>query len=158
MSPAFDRRRASLVVLVVAATVGSLRAQDAPLTLSVDEGATTRPIARRLNGTWVSAVACAPAGSVSRSADQRERLTVVGAAAPQTAQPVAPGGEDWQRLTSSILQLVKRREQQERLAARTKSAHTAVDYIYRTDAGSEGIYYFEASRRVRGVALSDGKS
>ena len=136
-------------VFLAAICLGGLtaRAQTASAAISVDDGSQVRPIARLVDGRWVSEAKCGaakPNGSPSAS----ERLRVTGEMQASAVRAIVPGSQEWNRLAPTIIELFERREREQRLSERASDAPRAVDWIYIAEKGARRTYYFEASRRV----------
>jgi len=127
----------------------SVEAQRAPVTLSVHDGTRATMIARLVEGQWVSAEPCLTPGGRATTFPVSERLTVTGDIPVQAVRAVGPGTNEWVRLMPTILTLLERREQEQRLTTDAiVSAPRVVDWIYATEGNDAPTYYFEASRRV----------
>jgi hypothetical protein len=136
-------------VFLAATCLGVLpaRAQTDSAAIGVDDGSQVRPIARLVDGRWVSEAKCAaskPTGSSSGS----ERLHVTGGMQASPVRAIVPGSPEWTRLAPTIIELFERREREQRLSERASDAPRAVDWIYIAEKGARRTYYFEASRRV----------
>jgi hypothetical protein len=132
--------------LVLSANSG---AQSSDVLLSVGDGTRVSPIARLVNGEWVSAAPCISGDAPSTPAGVRERLIVSRGLVAKAVRAVAPGTPEWLRLAPAIERAFDRREREERLTSdRAARAPRAIDWIYVLEEGAERTYYFEASRRV----------
>ena len=144
--------RFRLVCFVLAIGVSgaaSIAAQRAPVTVSVHDGVRATMIARLVDGEWVSAEPCMTSGGRATTLPVSERLTVTGDIPVQAVRAVGPGTKEWVRLTPTIMALLERREQEQRLTTdAVVSAPRVVDWIYATEGNGAPTYYFEASRRV----------
>ena len=141
-------RFVTLVFAVALSTGPPAGAQRGAVTLSVDDGARATPIARLVEGRWVSAGSCVPNNARAPLAG-RERVMVTGDMPVQSVRAVGPGTEEWVRLAPTILGLFDRREREQRLTPdRTAGAPRVVDWIYAADEAEGRMYYFEASRRI----------
>jgi hypothetical protein len=122
-------------------------AQTDGVAIGVDDGVQVRPIARLVDGRWVSEAKCGaakPTGGPSAS----ERLRVTGEMQASSVRAIVPGSQEWIRLAPTIIELFERREREQRLSDRASDAPRAVDWIYIAEEGARRTYYFEASRRV----------
>jgi hypothetical protein len=142
------RPRFSCVFLVAICLAGPpARAQTDSAAISVDDGSQVRPIARRVDGRWVSEAKCG-AARPNGSAAGAEHLRVTGAMQTSPVRAIVPGSQEWNRLAPTIIELFERREREQRLSDRASDAPRAVDWIYVAEKGARRTYYFEASRRV----------
>jgi hypothetical protein len=150
------RSRFCLVTLLLCVSV-SMRAQGDGGVLSIQVGDRITPIARVVDGKWISEVTCAPSDSPSGT------LRVTGEIRPAAMRAVMPASQEWLRLAPTIIEVFERREREQRLSDRSSDAPRAVDWIYVTEeaspqnrtrptAGGRRTYYFEASRRVSSVS------
>ncbi len=123
------------------------RAQKDSAAIGVDDGIQVRPIARQVDGRWVSEAKCG-ASKPNRSPSASERLRVTGEIQASPVRAIVPGSQEWIRLAPTIIELFERREREQRLSDRASDAPRAVDWIYIAEKGARRTYYFEASRRV----------
>jgi hypothetical protein len=129
----------------------SLHAQSNDGVLSVDAGGRLTPIARVVDGAWISDVKCVPADSPT-GAVQSGTLRIGGDIRQLTLRAVMPASQEWLRLAPTIIDLFERREREQRLSDRTNDAPRAIDWMFVTEDGGRRMYYFEASRRVSSVS------
>jgi hypothetical protein len=123
-------------------------AQSGDIALAVDDGTRVQPIARLVDGRWVSAAPCTT-GDSSSTPGGRQRLIVSGGLVAKDVRAVGPSTPEWLRLAPAIGQAFERREREARLTTdRTARAPRAIDWIYALDDSARRVYYFEASRRV----------
>jgi hypothetical protein len=122
-------------------------AQTGESVVSVDDGSKARSIARFAGGRWVSEKWCTAGGS--EGTKSRDRVTVTGDLRLMPIRAIAPGSQEWLRLSPTIVEIFVRRERDERLLPdKTSDAPRAVDWIYSSEYSGRPMYYFEASRRV----------
>jgi hypothetical protein len=142
------RPRFSCVFLVTICLAGTpARAQTDSAAISVDDGSQVRPIARLVDGRWVSETKCG-ASKPDGGPPASKRLRVTGEMQVSPVRAIVPGSQEWTRLAPTIIELFERREREQRLSDRVSDAPRAVDWIYVAEQGTRRTYYFEASRRV----------
>jgi hypothetical protein len=135
------------VVLILLAVGPAVGAQLGESVLRVDDGTQARSIARFAEGRWVSDKWCTAGGP--QETRLRDRVTVSGDLRLIPIRAIAPGSQEWLRLSPTIVEIFARRERGERLLPdKTADAPRAVDWIYSAEYGGRPMYYFEASRRV----------
>ena len=102
-------------VFVAAICLGGLtaRAQTDSAAISVDDGSQVRPIARLVDGRWVSEAKCG-ASKPNRSPSASERLRVTGEMQASPVRAIVPGSQEWIRLAPTIIELFERREREQR--------------------------------------------
>jgi hypothetical protein len=133
--------------MVTALAAGPVSAQSGDFSLSADDGAQTRPIARVRDGQWVSTDSCQPVPA--GRAPARERLHVTGGQQVVATRAISPGSAEWIKLMPTVLGLFEQREDEQRLLSdRTSGSPRVVDWLYVAESGGARTYYFEASRRV----------